>query len=1065
VGGGDLVAVELLEMKFRAVLPQSLFEVGMVVGIIAGEPAARITCGSTGGCNTTHAWCLLRSTGPYFFCSSRIDGRVDLLLTSTIQAGEGLMSTDEGHTTSNESVESTGNTRDMSRRALLQAAALTAISLTAASRASAQESATPNATPVISPAPIAAGAGETWTEPWVWRPSDWPGQQLDLNVVENENPGQVVGFGNPGAVIFSYNGATPGPTIRMRGDETLLVRLRNLLGRNHGSTFVGPYPDPAALPDWLDKNDVAAKARGLGQLRSDYCLGEHANGAHSARVTNLHVHGLHVRPGRNPDGTHSDNVLLRVLPQGDLERREAQAGTTTCPSLHDHGQTSYLSDDETVGFADFEFRVGNVQARDREASALPPQAHPPGTHWYHPHTHGATHNQVASGMAGFLIIEGDVDEAINRELTGGPFPDPQLKTGPYDYIERLMLIQRVFVAARDPDAPTRELKLGGAANPVVNGDQAPTTITMRPGAIERWRVLNGSVDGRGYKHVMLLKGQYDLERVGRPGGPPSTTLVKLRDASNGTFSPASRAEIEADKQQLYHLAFDGITLIHGDGDEARYTIQDLAEQNAGTDNPLNRELSGNPNHAMLANYESCFSDAEHVRNTWVRPNEVYLAPGNRSDLLFQAPRHSEGNAEVYTVVARGSVIHSDDYQNALQTSYSSDALAPAPEDIVVAYVLVSEAEGVEPIPEYDVMDLVDVLPELPDYLRPVQDDEIRVKDGADGGTPDPDANLVDRVGRYRTRTITYSGWGAFDYPLVTTEGDSDTARNFREFIERDQANGGELEHLRYARIPNSDEYVLLVPNIRTMAITGGTSDEVVDGSDELFPITANMARKFDPSDPQRPRMLEGTAEEWAVYNASISLWANIDENPLGQSGGHYPGQPLLRHEGQARFAAQPNGGKSWLLQTKSVDHPFHMHQNPYWVMRIEVPDEAGNLVNVLDRPRWQDVVWLPRNGGRVIFRSRFPDYVGTYVNHCHILLHEDNGMMQAVEVTPFADHANYEPKERVTSLEVPAEEISEIYPRLDQEGAWRQSMQVVDPNHLTGQAFPGFVLGSPPTDS
>jgi hypothetical protein len=108
---------------------------------------------------------------------------------------------------------------------------------------------------------------------------------------------------------------------------------------------------------------------------------------------------------------------------------------------------------------------------------------------------------------------------------------------------------------------------------------------------------------------------------------------------------------------------------------------------------------------MLANYEACFADPESVRNTWVRPNEVYLAPGNRSDLFFQAPPLVDGTAEVYTVVARGAVIHSDDYQNTLQTSYTSDTLAPAPEDIVIAYVVVSEREGVEPIPDYDVMNL------------------------------------------------------------------------------------------------------------------------------------------------------------------------------------------------------------------------------------------------------------------------------------------------------------------------------------------------------------------------
>src|SRR5690606_13322173 len=100
---------------------------------------------------------------------------------------------------------------------------------------------------------------------------------------------------------------------------------------------------------------------------------------------------------------------------------------------------------------------------------------------------------------------------------------------------------------------------------------------------------------------------------------------------------------------------------------------------------------------------------------------------------------------------------------------------------------------------------------------------VMVRPAADGDPGDPDAELPDRAGMFRTRTITYSGWGSADFPLVTTEGDSETARNFRAFVERDQANGGELEQLIYAAIPDSSEYVLLAPNIRTMAISGSTS--------------------------------------------------------------------------------------------------------------------------------------------------------------------------------------------------------------------------------------------------
>src|SRR5680860_4160 len=520
---------------------------------------------------------------------------------------------------------------EVSRRALLRTALFGAAAIPIGAGVAAQGtptaspqavSGTPVGTPQAKPTaggPTAIGldSAETWAEPWIWRPGEWPGQQLELNVVENENPGPIVGFGNASAVLFSYNGATPGPTIRMRGDETLSIRLRNLLGQNFGATHIGPYPDPPGLPPWVSAADVMAKSEQLGLLRSDFCLGEHTNGVHSTRVTNLHTHGIHVRPGQNPDGTISDNVLFRLMDQADYEKRQEEAGSPTCHWLRDPEQTTYLRDEEQAGYADYEIRIGDVQAREREALGLPPQPHPPGTHWYHPHCHGATHNQVASGMAGFLIIEGDVDEAINQAMTGEPHPDPQFKLGSYDYIERVMLIQRVFVIASDPDAHTRELKRGGSgASPSVNGDQTPMIISMRPGAIERWRVLNGSVDGQGFKRFMVLKGQYDVEESSANGGTVST-LVKLRDASTNTFSPATRAEVSADKQQLYQLAFDGVTLLDGNDRSATYTIKNLAEQNAGTTNPLDTELTGNPNQAMLANFEACYANAEGIRNCYV----------------------------------------------------------------------------------------------------------------------------------------------------------------------------------------------------------------------------------------------------------------------------------------------------------------------------------------------------------------------------------------------------------------------------------------------------------------
>lgn len=71
------------------------------------------------------------------------------------------------------------------------------------------------------------------------------------------------------------------------------------------------------------------------------------------------------------------------------------------------------------------------------------------------------------------------------------------------------------------------------------------------------------------------------------------------------------------------------------------------------------------------------------------------------------------------------------------------------------------------------------------------------------------------------------------------------------------------------------------------------------------------------------------------------------------------------------------------------DHIFHIHTNPFQL--IKVNDEP------LAEPVWLDTVVLPRNGS-LTFRSRFLDFTGRFMLHCHMMNHEELGMMQVVEV-------------------------------------------------------------------
>jgi FtsP/CotA-like multicopper oxidase with cupredoxin domain len=72
------------------------------------------------------------------------------------------------------------------------------------------------------------------------------------------------------------------------------------------------------------------------------------------------------------------------------------------------------------------------------------------------------------------------------------------------------------------------------------------------------------------------------------------------------------------------------------------------------------------------------------------------------------------------------------------------------------------------------------------------------------------------------------------------------------------------------------------------------------------------------------------------------------------------------------------------------DHIFHIHTNPFQLVAINGAP--------LTEPDWRDTVVVPRNGS-VTFRSRFLDFTGRFVHHCHMMNHEELGMMQVVEVS------------------------------------------------------------------
>lgn len=99
------------------------------------------------------------------------------------------------------------------------------------------------------------------------------------------------------------------------------------------------------------------------------------------------------------------------------------------------------------------------------------------------------------------------------------------------------------------------------------------------------------------------------------------------------------------------------------------------------------------------------------------------------------------------------------------------------------------------------------------------------------------------------------------------------------------------------------------------------------------------------------------------------------------------------------------GVDQWTLSANPVaNHPFHIHVNPFQVVSIRDPNNVE--MTTLDDPQnqfyglagvWKDTLLISA-GYEVTMRTRYERYIGEFVLHCHILDHEDQGMMQNVAI-------------------------------------------------------------------
>ncbi len=593
-----------------------------------------------------------------------------------------------------------------------------------------------------------------------------------------------------------------------------------------------------------------------------------ANDYHIWNTTNLHYHGLHVAP-QGTGKLESDNVLIKLEPIADAD--------------------------------------GSVQ----EYEVHIPKEHPAGTFWYHPHVHGSTTPQVASGAAGALIIERD-DDVLNLDH------NPAIRAA----AEEILVLQQIpYLMDRNLRLEMPYLKLEDRGygeieklhyHPTTSGNEHVFTgnLMFDPGS---WKKLRRyvTVNGRKIPTIKMAPGEVRRFRFIHAGQRELITLQLQRAAGSQLQDPVEK-QIQSGPSTLAlnEIAVDGLP------------TGDMTEK-----------------------------------------SKLDLYPGYRSDVLIQAPRGFSGEYDLVDLQAPGG---------------TGDDGSPELLSLVARIVIAGDPKPME----------------LP---RPA--DLVRYRRRNLGPPTDPKIQYVNYAIVERQNEVKYFLSDQDVEPWDLPRGEEFDPTKYRELtlgkIQKwivGSRNGTE----RDLRVVSPQEAMSITKGEDLIIVASGSGDLrfrifKYDGEreDVVAPVKGMLqSRCFDPSGKPNPKKDwdEDVTPEKAQQIVGLRKRLEMLEG-LG------PRHELTRAEKRQVITEV----ESIAGLTIDVAHPFHIHINSFLVQ--EVKDEHGEVVTKqeIGKPTWRDTLALKQGYTYTLFME-YEDFSGSFVEHCHILDHEDHGMMEIVTI-------------------------------------------------------------------
>ena len=154
---------------------------------------------------------------------------------------------------------------------------------------------------------------------------------------------------------------------------------------------------------------------------------------------------------------------------------------------------------------------------------------------------------------------------------------------------------------------------------------------------------------------------------------------------------------------------------------------------------------------------------------------------------------------------------------------------------------------------------------------------------------------------------------------------------------------------------------------------------------QIIPPTSNAIFTIPSILVSQTPWIEGT------QNATKTLtFSPQNMGPTAISGPFFINNTLFNMD-VINYQIPLNNIEIWTLQNNTpIAHPFHIHNVPFYILDINgvapPPELAGR----------KDVVLVPGGQGTVRFIIKFEDFANEnvpYMYHCHMLTHEDGGMM------------------------------------------------------------------------